>query len=146
MIEKKQKGAPRGNQNARKHGFYSRALDEAQKIQLDEAREVEGIDEEIALLRVKLLTLMDEHPERIDLQMLAAATITRMVRTKFQISAGGNRSLKDAIGKVLTDIAVPLGIKAFIKDGIMPIASLKGAAIHPLTLQPDRHGDCVASR
>jgi hypothetical protein len=38
-----------------------------------------------------------------------------MVRTKFQISAGGNRSLKDAIGKVLTDIAVPLGIKAFIK-------------------------------
>jgi hypothetical protein len=115
MIEKKQKGAPRGNQNARKHGFYSRALDEAQKIQLDEAREVEGIDEEIALLRVKLLTLMDEHPERIDLQMLAAATITRMVRTKFQISAGGNRSLKDAIGKVLTDIAVPLGIKAFIK-------------------------------
>jgi hypothetical protein len=115
MIEKKQKGAPRGNQNARKHGFYSRALDEAQKIQLDEAREVEGIDEEIALLRVKLLTLMDEHPERIDLQLLAAATLTRMVRTKFQISAGGNRSLKDAIGKVLTDIAVPLGIKAFIK-------------------------------
>ena len=115
MIEKKQKGAPRGNQNARKHGFYSRALDEAQKIQLDEAREVEGIDEEIALLRVKLLTLMDEHPERIDLQMLAAATITRMVRTKFQISAGGNRSLKDAIGKVITDIADPLGIKAFIQ-------------------------------
>jgi hypothetical protein len=115
MIEKKQKGAPRGNQNARKHGFYSRVLDEAQKLQLDEAREVEGIDEEIALLRVKLLTLMDEHPERIDLQMLAAATITRMVRTKFHISAGGNRSLKDAIGKVLTDIAVPLGIKAIIQ-------------------------------
>ena len=41
--------------------------------------------------------------------------LTRMVRTKFQISAGGNRSLKDAIGKVLTDIAVPLGIKTFIQ-------------------------------
>jgi len=115
MIEKKQKGAPRGNQNARKHGFYSRVLDEAQKIQLDEAREVEGIDEEIALMRVKLLSLMDKHPERIELQVLAAATITRMVRTKFHISAGGNRSLKDAIGKVLTDIAVPLGIKAIIQ-------------------------------
>ena len=44
MIEKKPTGAPRGNQNARKHGFYSRVLDEAQKLQLDEAREVEGID------------------------------------------------------------------------------------------------------
>jgi len=115
MIEKKQRGAPRGNQNARKHGFYSRVLDEARKVQLDEAREVEGIDEEIAFLRVRLLTLVEEYPERIDLQLLAAATLTRMVRTKFHISAGGNRSLKDAIGKVLTDIAVPLGIKAIIQ-------------------------------
>jgi hypothetical protein len=115
MIEKKQKGAPRGNQNARKHGFYSRVLDEAQKIQLDEARDIEGIDDEIAFLRVMLLTLAEGYPERIDLQLRAAATITRMVRTKFHMSAGGNRSLKDAIGKVLTDIAVPLGIKAFIQ-------------------------------
>ena len=115
MTEKKQIGAPRGNQNARKHGFYSRVLDEAQKLQLDQARDVEGIDEEIAVIRVKLLTLMDQHPQRIDLQLLAATTIARMVRTRFHISSGGNRSLKDAIGKVLTDIAVPLGIKALIQ-------------------------------
>jgi hypothetical protein len=38
-----------------------------------------------------------------------------MVRTKFHISSGGNRSLKDAVGKVIRDIAVPLGIKAFIQ-------------------------------
>jgi uncharacterized protein YjcR len=44
MTEKKPTGAPRGNQNARKHGFYSRALNEAQRIELDEAHEVEGID------------------------------------------------------------------------------------------------------
>ena len=44
MIEKKQRGAPRGNQNARKHGFYSRVLDEALKVHLDEAREVVCID------------------------------------------------------------------------------------------------------
>ena len=41
MTEKKPVGAPRGNQNARKHGFYSRVLDEAQKLQLDQARDVE---------------------------------------------------------------------------------------------------------
>jgi hypothetical protein len=115
MTEKKQIGAPRGNQNARKHGFYSRVLDEAQKLQLDQARDVEGIDEEIAVIRVKLLTLMDQNPQRIDLQLLAATTIARMVRTRFHITSGGNRSLKDAIGKVITDIAVPLGIKAFIQ-------------------------------
>ena len=115
MMEKKPTGAPRGNQNARKHGFYSRVLNESRKLQLVDAREVEGIDEEIAVVRVKLLSLIEDHPDHVDLQLRAAATIARMVRTRFEITAGGNRSLKDAIGKVFTDIAVPLGIKAFIQ-------------------------------
>ena len=39
MIEKKQRGAPKGNQNARKHGLYSRVLDEVCEIErLDEER------------------------------------------------------------------------------------------------------------
>jgi len=115
MTEKKQIGAPRGNQNARKHGFYSRVLNEAHTLRLVDAREVEGIDEEIAYVRVKLLSLIEDHPDYVDLQLRAVATIARMVRTRFHISSGGNRSLKDAIGKVLTDIAVPLGINAFIQ-------------------------------
>jgi len=115
MTEKKKRGAPKGNQNAKTHGFYSQILDEAQKLQLEAAREVEGIDEEIAILRVKLLTLIDEHPDRIDLQMVAASTIARLVRTKLHISAGQKKSLKDAITKALTEIAVPLGIKAIIQ-------------------------------
>ena len=76
-----------GNQNARKHGLYSRVLDEAQMLQLEKARAVKGLDEEIAIMRVKLLTLLDEYPERIDLQMRAIATIARMMRTRFDISA-----------------------------------------------------------
>ena len=61
----------RSNQNAQKHGLYSQVLDETQKLQLEEAREVEGIGEEIAIMIVKLRTLMNEHPWRIDVQMLA---------------------------------------------------------------------------
>jgi hypothetical protein len=115
MTEKKKCGAPKGNQNARKHGFYSRVLHKSQLQHLGRALEVEGLDEEIAVLRVKLLTLINEHPDRIDLQMVAASTIARLVRTKFHISAGQKKSLKDAITKALTEIAVPLGIKALIK-------------------------------
>jgi hypothetical protein len=87
MRGKKPVGAPMGNQNARKHGLYSRVLDEAQMLQLDKARAVKGLDEEIAIMRVKLLTLLDEYPERIDLQMRAIATIARMMRTRFDTSA-----------------------------------------------------------
>jgi len=30
--KEKKRGAPKGNQNARKHGFYSKVLDEAERL------------------------------------------------------------------------------------------------------------------
>ena len=87
MKEKRPAGAPRGNQNARKHGLYSRVLDEDQQLQLVKSRAVKGLDEEIAILRVKLFTLLDKYPERIELQIGTIAAIGRMVNTRFNISA-----------------------------------------------------------
>ena len=112
---KKKRGAPKGNQNARKHGFYSQVLDESEKLQLAQAREIEGIDEEIAILRLKLRNLIDKQPERFDLHLEAANTIARLVRTRYSITKEQKKTLKEAITKVLTDIAVPLGIKALIR-------------------------------
>jgi hypothetical protein len=96
-------------------GFYSRALDEAEKLKLEEASYVEGIDEEIALLRVKLRELLAEQPERIDLHFEAANIIARLVKTRYQISKEQKKSLREAIQKVLTELAVPLGIGIGIK-------------------------------
>jgi len=115
MTEKKRRGAQKGNQNARKHGFYSQVLDTEETRQLAQAREVDGIDEEIAIMRVKLLRLISHYPDRIDLQVAAASTIARMVRTKHSLSANPKESLKAAVSKVFTEIAVTLGIKAFIR-------------------------------
>jgi len=109
------RGAPKGSQNARKHGFYSRVLDEADKVELEEAGYVEGIDDEIALLRVKLRDLVENHPDRIDLHFQAANTIARLVRTRYQISKEQKKSLKEAIAKVLTEVALPLGIGVGMK-------------------------------
>jgi hypothetical protein len=104
------RGAPKGNQNARKHGFYSRALTEAEKVELEEASFVEGIDEEIAFLRMKLKELAKREPDRLDLQLEAANIIARLIRTRYQISKEQKKSLKEAVHKVLTEVAVPLGI------------------------------------
>jgi len=104
------RGAQPGNQNARKHGFYSRALTEAQNLQMDEAGDVQGLDNEIALLRIKLFELAQNHPDRIDLQVQAASAIARLLRTRYQISKDQKNSIKEAIQKVLTEVAVPLGI------------------------------------
>jgi hypothetical protein len=105
----------KGKRNNSPRGFYGRALDEAEKIELEEASHVEGIDEEIALLRVKLRELLEEQPERIDLHFEAANIIARLVRTRYQITKEQKKSLKEAIQKVLTEVAVPLGVGIGIK-------------------------------
>jgi uncharacterized protein YjcR len=45
METKRKRGAQHGNQNARKHGFYSCVLDELEQRDLEEAMLLEGIDE-----------------------------------------------------------------------------------------------------
>ena len=93
-----------------KAGFYSRALGEAEQLQMQEASQVEGIDDEIALLRIRLRELAEQSPERIDLQMDLANAIARLVKTRYQISSQQKKSLKAAVTKVLEEVAVPLGI------------------------------------
>jgi hypothetical protein len=99
----------------KRRGFYGLALDEAERLELEEARGVEGLDEEIAMLRVRLRELIATEPERFDLHLKAADTIAKLVKTRYNISKEQKKSLKDAITRVLTDIAVPLGVKALIK-------------------------------
>ena len=103
-------GKAKDKQKSSRRDFYSRALDEAEKIELEEASRIEGVDEEIALLRVKLRELLEEQPERIDLHFEAANIIARLVKTRYQITKEQKKSLKEAIQKVLTEVAVPLGI------------------------------------
>jgi len=107
---KRKKGAPKGNQNARTHGFYSKVLDEAELLDFELAAGVEGFDDEITLLRVKIKSLMANDPENIKLLMAATNTLVRLVKTKYNISKEQKRGLKEAIENVLRDIAIPLGL------------------------------------
>jgi hypothetical protein len=103
-------GAPKGNQNARKHGFYSKVLDESEQLDFVLATGVEGIDDEIALLRVKIKSLIAHDPDNITLIMQAINTLARVVSTKYNLSKKDKKGLKEAIGNVLRDVALPLGI------------------------------------
>jgi len=108
--EKRKRGAPKGNQNARKHGFYSKVLDQAEQLDFELATGVEGIDDEIALLRVKIKSILRHSPENIRLIMQATNALARLVKTKYNISKEDKKGLKEAIANVLRDVALPLGI------------------------------------
>lgn len=109
--------------NRRKGGkneaFYSRVLSEAEQLELVTALGVDGLDQEIAVLRLKLRQLIESQPERLDLCLNAANTIARLVKVRYNISREQKKSLKEAITKVLTEIAIPIGgavTKAVLKQ------------------------------
>lgn len=110
-MESPGKGGRRRRQSAAKPGFYARVLDQAEQLELAEAAGIEGLDGEIAVLRLKLRELLREHPDRIDLQMRLANTLARLIRTRYNISAEEKRTLKEAIANVLKEVAIPLGLK-----------------------------------
>jgi len=110
-VARKAKGDPKAKRNSAKRGFYSRALDEAELLDFELAHGVEGIDDEIALLRVKIKSLLENDPENVKLIMEATKALARLVTTRYRISADQKKALSTAIGNVLRGLAIPLGIK-----------------------------------
>ncbi len=104
------RGATKGNQGARKQGFYAKVLDEAEQLDFELAAGVEGIDDEIALLRVKIKSLLENDPENIQLIIQITNALERLVKTRYNISKEQRKGLKEAIENVLKEIAIPLGI------------------------------------
>lgn len=76
---KKRRGAPLGNQNARKHGFYSRVLTPEQLRRLPKARAMDGFDQETALIRLRLGALMAQSDPNFTLFFRAMGTFIRMI-------------------------------------------------------------------
>ena len=115
----KEKNAPqdkpssniKGKAKKPKQSFYVKALDEAEGLDFELAQDVDGIDDEIALLRLKIKSLLENDPDNIRLITEATDALSRLVVARYKIGAGQKKALVNAIGGVLKDLAVPLGIK-----------------------------------
>ena len=110
MPARTNKKVRRGSPTAKKQGFYSRVLDEAERLDFALAADVNGIDDEIALLRVKIKSILEHDPENVKLIMHATNALERLIMTRYKITREQRKGLKEAIGNVLKDIALPLGI------------------------------------
>jgi hypothetical protein len=90
-------GAPRGNNNARKHGFYSRTMEHTSRRALVQADGLRGLDEEIALLRVRIRELSGSDPETVKLQFEAFKVLGRLIWVRNQMGTNRQDQLRDAV-------------------------------------------------
>jgi hypothetical protein len=106
IIKRKSGGQP-GNQNALKHGLYAKVLTREDKRRLRLASRTEGLDQEIAILRLKFMDLLaaeDTHPHILN---ETAETLARLYNIKFSHSRNDITKLKEAVASVLEDFVIP---------------------------------------
>ena len=116
MKKKRKKGAQPGNLNALKHGFYSRQFQERELTDLEEL-DAEGLENEIAMLRVMMRRLMKRVNHCEDLEQLnavvgtlgmASSRLAGMLRTESFLDK--KPGIEDEISRGLHDAAIKLGI------------------------------------
>jgi hypothetical protein len=110
-IERRKKSVQKSNQSLEKETLYEKVLDEAERLDFEQASGIEGIDDEIALLRVEIKRAMSGGDvSNLKLLISASNTLERMIKTRYQISGDKRKGLKQAIYNVLRDVAIPMGI------------------------------------
>jgi len=107
---KRTRGGQIGNRNALRHGYYSRILSEEEKADLCSAADVEGLDEEIALLCHVIKQAASLKDEKHFLLVVRAATaLNRLIRTRHNLQDDRD-NLKGVVENVLENALYPLGI------------------------------------
>jgi len=94
-------------------GFYEAALTEAERMRLPAAREVDGIDEEIAMLRVKLYTAVEKYPAQLGLLAKGVSMLVRMVAVRYRMSEKSQEDLSESLAGVVEGISTALGLGEF---------------------------------
>jgi hypothetical protein len=84
--------------------FYAGALTEAEREHLKAARKIEGLEEEVAVLRVRLLTALKERPDDYELMMAGVGMLVRAVATQYRLSPKARKDLADRMTAVLNSL------------------------------------------
>ena len=84
--------------------FYGQALDQAERLDLEEAQEIEGLDDEIALVRVRLKRAVEKHPEDVPLLVKGLEILVRAVSARYRLSAKSRKDLADNLAAALNSL------------------------------------------
>lgn len=81
--------------------FYADALSESEQADLPIALEIEGVDQEIALLRLRLRSAIEEKPEDMALMLRGIDLLAKTVSTRYRLSKRAERDLSASLANVV---------------------------------------------
>jgi hypothetical protein len=101
----RRRGAPKGNHNAVKHGFYARQFNQQETSDLSSTEPL-ALQDEILMLRVFMRRIIERSSEAVTLAdnlevvrvlSLATFSLTRLIRTQLFIAHEGESDFTKAI-------------------------------------------------
>lgn len=84
--------------------FYEEALTEAEREDLPAALALEGVEDEIAMLRLRLRTAVAEHPEDLQLMFRGIDLLAKTVATRYRLSKRAERDLATSLANVVRSV------------------------------------------
>jgi len=98
---KRKRGGQKGNRNASKHGFYSGTLSPAETCQLWNITNLEGVDPEIAFIRVKLQSSLQYDPGNRRVITEASRLLVKWYSANYQLDPTDRSYLKSVVESLL---------------------------------------------
>jgi len=93
-----------GNGSQLVAGFYDEALTEAERAALPLARELQGIDEEIAVVRLRLRSALEQHPEDLKLMAKGVDLLVKALSARYRLSKDEKADLSAGIKGILEEV------------------------------------------
>ena len=98
---KKKRGGQKSNRNACKHGFYSATLSPAEICQLWNITNLEGVDPEIAFIRVKLQSSLQYDPGNRRVIREASRLLVKWYSANYRLDTADRSYLKTVVENLL---------------------------------------------
>jgi len=98
---RRKRGGQKGNRNARKHGFYSATLGPAETCQLWNITNLEGVDPEIAFIRVKLQSSLQHDPGNRRVIREASRLLVKWYSANYRLDPTDRNYLKTVVENLL---------------------------------------------
>jgi hypothetical protein len=98
---RRKRGGQKGNRNACKHGFYSGTLSPAETSQLWNITNLEGVDPEVALIRVKLQSSLQDDPGNRRVIREASRLLAKWYSANYRLDPADRSYLKTVVENLL---------------------------------------------